>query len=159
MIFRILICSATLALSISSLAQHVPQTSYMVGEGLPNWAKEMYSDSFDVDEVRSGYEIWKADNPDIKNQHTQFYKRWMRQMQWPLIKPDTEYIERSSISKNDRSERSGSWSQLGPWHYDPEVAMYFEVQSPGACHVYTVEQAYSNPDIVYCGTATTYQDI
>ena len=78
----------------------------------------------------------------------------MRQMQWPLIKPDTEYIERSSISKNNRSGRSGGWSQLGPWHYDPEVAMYFEVQSPGACHVYTVEQAYSNPDIVYCGTAT-----
>ena len=154
MIFRILIYSVTLTLSISCLAQHVPQTTYMVGEGLPNWAKEMYSDSFDVDKVRSGYEIWKTDNPDIKNQHTQFYKRWMRQMQWPLIKPDTEYIERSSISKNERSERSGGWSQLGPWHYDPEVAMYFEVQSPGACHVYTVEQAYSNPDIVYCGTAT-----
>nr|MBC8150598.1 T9SS type A sorting domain-containing protein [Bacteroidota bacterium] len=29
-----------------------------------------------------------------------------------------------------------------------------QVQSPGACHVYTVEQSYSNPDVIYCGTAT-----
>ena len=78
----------------------------------------------------------------------------MRLMLWPLVQPESGYIERTERSKNDRFSRSGSWTELGPWHYDPEVAMYFEVQSPGACHVYTVEQAYSNPDIVYCGTAT-----
>ena len=32
--------------------------------------------------------------------------------------------------------------------------MQFEVQSPGACHVYTVEQAASNHEVVWCGTAT-----
>ena len=32
--------------------------------------------------------------------------------------------------------------------------MQFQVQSPGACHVYTVEQAPSNHEVVWCGTAT-----
>ncbi len=154
MTFRIIICSFALVFSIKSAAQHVPQTSYMVRSEMPDWAQKMYSGDDDVKEVRSGYELWQAENPTIKNQHTQFYKRWMRQMQWPLVQPDFGYTERTEISKNNRSSRSGSWTELGPWHYDPEVAMYFEVQSPGACHVYTVEQAYSNPDIVYCGTAT-----
>ena len=49
---------------------------------------------------------------------------------------------------------NGVWEEMGPWHYDPEVAMQFEVQSPGACHVYTVEQAASNHQVVWCGTAT-----
>jgi hypothetical protein len=43
---------------------------------------------------------------------------------------------------------------MGPWHYDPEVAMYFQVQSPGACHVYTVEQAAMDHEVVWAGTAT-----
>ena len=154
MTFRIIICSCALVLSIKSAAQHVPQTSYMAGAEIPDWAQKMYSGNEDFTEVRAGYTFWQAENPTVKNQHTQFYKRWMRQMQWPLVQPESAYIERTESAKNDRSSRSGSWTELGPWHYDPEVAMYFEVQSPGACHVYTVEQASSNPDIVYCGTAT-----
>ena len=154
MIFRIIICSLALTLAIKSSAQHVPQTSYMVGDELPDWAQKMYSGDYALDEVRSDYEFWRSENPKIKNQHSQFYKRWMRQMQWPLVKPDSVYIERYELAKNNRS---GSWTQLGPWHYDPEVAMYFEVQSPGACHVYTVEQSYSNPDIVYCGGTCRYR--
>jgi hypothetical protein len=47
---------------------------------------------------------------------------------------------------------NGIWEEMGPWSYDPEVAMAFQVQSPGACHVYTVEQAKANHEIVWCGT-------
>ena len=144
MTFRIIIYSFALVFSIKSAAQHVPQTNYMVRSDMPDWAQKMYSGEDVAENVRAGYEIWQAKNPTIKNQHTQFYKRWMRQMQWPLVQPESGYIERTERSKNDRFSRSGSWTELGPWHYDPEVAMYFEVQSPGACHVYTVEQAYSN---------------
>ncbi len=35
----------------------------------------------------------------------------------------------------------------------PEVAMFFEVQSPGSVHAYTVEQAPSNPQVVFTGNS------
>ncbi|HIO16116.1 MAG TPA: hypothetical protein EYN19_04645, partial [Flavobacteriales bacterium] len=124
------------------LSQHTMQTTYSMSSSTPVWAQMMYETPEKVGEIREGYESWRGLNPEAKTSHSQFYKRWMRQAQWtvdanPLV-----------------GERSGSWSEVGPWHYDPEVAMYFEVQSPGACHVYTVEQSYSNPDVIYCGTAT-----
>ena len=111
---------------------------------MPVFAQKMYSGDVSIEEVRRDFEQWRLENPFSKTQHTQFYKRWMRQAQWG--QSDTNSVQ--------RAERSGSWSEVGPWHYDPEVAMYFQVQSPGACHVYTVEQSYSNPDVIYCGTAT-----
>ena len=111
----------------------------------------MYENPTEVEDIRAGYETWRLANPETKNQHSQYYKRWMRQIQWPLNKPSDEYLAKSATGS---ASSSGNWTQQGPWHYDPEVAMYFEVQSPGACHVYTVEQAPSNPEVVYCGTAT-----
>jgi len=111
----------------------------------------MYENPQNVDEIRDGYEEWRKDNPYVKNQHSQYYKRWLRQANWSMPSADDAYIQ---ACREANLMRSGEWSQIGPWHYDPEVAMYFQVQSPGSCHVYTVEQSESNPDVVYCGTAT-----
>ncbi|PCJ81195.1 MAG: hypothetical protein COA49_05660 [Bacteroidetes bacterium] len=127
-------------------SQHTKQTTYSKTNNTPQWAIIMYESPDKINEIRIGYEAWRIDNPHSKTNHTQFYKRWMRQAQWSTNPKAHE----SRIY----GERSGSWSEVGPWHYDPEVAMYFEVQSPGACHVYTVEQSYSNPNVIYCGTAT-----
>ncbi len=132
-------------------AQHTPQTTYKIVPELYQWAQLMYENPTEVEDIRAGYETWRLANPETKNQHSQYYKRWMRQIQWPLNKPSDEYLAKSATAS---ASSSGNWTQQGPWHYDPEVAMYFEVQSPGACHVYTVEQAPSNPEVVYCGTAT-----
>jgi photosystem II stability/assembly factor-like uncharacterized protein len=145
---KILFYSILLCLSISTatktFSQHVPQTTYSGSADMPVFAQKMYSGDVSIEEVRRDFEQWRLENPFSKTQHTQFYKRWMRQAQW----------SQSDTNSVHRAERSGSWSEVGPWHYDPEVAMYFQVQSPGACHVYTVEQSYSNPDVIYCGTAT-----
>ena len=144
----ILFYSILLCLSFSTatrtFSQHVPQTTYSGSADIPVFAQKMYSGDVSTEDVRWDFEQWRLENPFAKTQHTQFYKRWMRQAQWG----------QSDTNSVNRTERSGSWSEVGPWHYDPEVAMYFQVQSPGACHVYTVEQSYSNPDVIYCGTAT-----
>ena len=132
-------------------AQFVPQTQYTHAPNTPEWATLMYNHPEEVDSIRSGFEEWRKENPGIKNNHSQYYKRWVRQAQWPKPVADAGYTAKH---KQAKAMRSGEWSEMGPWHYDPEVAMYFEVQSPGACHVYTVEQSRSNPDVVYCGTAT-----
>ena len=86
----------------------------------------------------------RKENPDVKNQHSQYYKRWLRQADWSMPSADEAYVQ---AYREANLMRSGEWSQMGPWHYDPEVAMYFQVQSPGSCHVYTVEQSESNPDV------------
>ena len=139
------------ALGQTTHSQHTPQTPYEGAPNIPSWAVMMYEHPENVEEIRSGFEEWRKSNPEVKNQHSQYYKRWTRQAQWSMPSSDDEYIQRS---REANAMRSGEWSEMGPWHYDPEVAMYFQVQSPGACHVYTVEQSNSNPNVVYCGTAT-----
>ena len=149
---RALILLIISALPTFNLAQYVPQTSYKGDSQLPDWAELMYEQPDEVEAIRSGFEVWRELNPELKNQHSQFYKRWLRQVQAPKPEVDDAY---AASYKQAQQLRSGEWEQAGPWHYDPEVAMYFQVQSPGACHVYTVEQSYSNPEVVYCGTATS----
>jgi photosystem II stability/assembly factor-like uncharacterized protein len=150
-----------LLFSSSVLAQIVPQTAYKAATNDPAWVQLMYAENPVASEVREAYEAYYATHELVKNQHTQYYKRWMRvahpysDANGQIVLPDphekAEYLERYNAVQ-DRD--NGEWEEMGPWHFDPEVAMYFQVQSPGACHVYTVEQAPSNPDVIYCGTAT-----
>lgn len=155
----LVLLSVAIGSNSNTYSQHVPQTTYSASAHLPAFAEKMYSNiegasafsgevEYSTEEIRIDFEQWRKENPVSKTQHSQFYKRWLRQAQWSKSKEGVLY------SGMNRANRSGSWSEVGPWHYDPEVAMYFEVQSPGACHVYTVEQSYSNPDVIYCGTAT-----
>jgi photosystem II stability/assembly factor-like uncharacterized protein len=136
---------------LSVQAQYVPQTPYLAGDDAPVWVKMMYLDDANPDAVRAAFDAHYADAPFVKNRDTQFYKRWMRNHEVLAPHPTRVYMDRHHAA----AERiSGNWEEMGPWSYDPEVAMEFQVQSPGACHVYTVEQAPSNHEVVWCGTAT-----
>ena len=111
----------------------------------------MYSGEASHEAVRSAYESYYADHTFVKNRDTQFYKRWMRNAELPAPELTHAYATAHAEAAN---RLTGEWEELGPWSYDPEVAMQFQVQSPGACHVYTVEQSASNHEVVWCGTAT-----
>ena len=74
----------------------------------------MYENPTEVEDIRAGYETWRLANPETKNQHSQYYKRWMRQIQWPLNKPSDEYLAKSATAS---ASSSGNWTQQGPWHY------------------------------------------
>lgn len=133
--------------------QTVPQTPYATSPDDPAWVLMMYEavaagDRSDetLAAVRGAFADHFAMTPFSKNRHTQFFKRWVRQV-------DLAQTGRPSSAAGG-ARLAGEWSELGPWHYDPEVAMHFQVQSPGACHVYTVEQAPSNHQVVWAGTAT-----
>ena len=139
------------ALSLGASAQYVPQTSYRADMDDPVWVQLLYSSTADPWDIRAAYEAHYADHPLEKNRHTQFYKRWLRNIELPKPKVTRAYAE---ALDSQAPRMNGVWEEMGPWHYDPEVAMQFEVQSPGACHVYTVEQAASNHQVVWCGTAT-----
>ncbi|MGB0179883.1 MAG: hypothetical protein ACPF8U_07485, partial [Flavobacteriales bacterium] len=137
-----------------SLAQYVPQTPYRASADDPLWVQLMYSGEATVAEVRGAYEAHYATHPFEKNRDTQYYKRWLRNVELPRPEVSRAYAEALGASRASTARENGVWEEMGPWHFDPEVAMQFQVQSPGACHVYTVEQAPSNHEVVWCGTAT-----
>lgn len=148
---------------LSAQAQHVIQTKYSSEESDPLWVQLMYGENPNVKDVREAYEAYYETNEFVKNADTQYYKRWTRMvMPYATEQGVIQIPERDLRAQQDyldtyheaQQRDDANWEEMGPWHFDPEVAMYFEVQSPGACHVYTVEQAPSNPDIVWAGTAT-----
>lgn len=143
---------AVLACSNLVMGQNVPQTPYMPPVDAPAWMRMMYSDTMPLAEVEAAYDAHFATHPFVKTAHTQYFKRWRRTFQQTVNRRDKDFADRYAAAQVQRTD--GAWTELGPWHYDPEVAMYFEVQSPGACHVYTVEQAASNHQVVWAGTAT-----
>jgi len=138
-----------------AVSQQIPQTPYIATSDSPQWVQMMYNGASPAD-VQVAYEAFYATQPFEKNRDTQFYKRMMRNYQLTGNGQgkkardirDPYYLNPSS------SARDAAWEEMGPWHYDPEVAMYFNVQSPGAVHVYTVEQSPANDEIVWAGTAT-----
>ena len=150
---RIELCTFALGILIMTVAngQHVPQTAYRPSVESPEWVLLMYSESADPGTVRAAYEAYYSTHDFVKNRDTQFYRRWMRNAELPAPAVSHAY---TAAHVEAAIRLTGEWEEMGPWSYDPEVAMQFQVQSPGACHVYTVEQAASNHQVVWCGTAT-----
>ncbi|MCB0759970.1 MAG: T9SS type A sorting domain-containing protein [Flavobacteriales bacterium] len=145
-------------------AQWVPQTAYEAKSSDPQWIQLLYSENPNALEVREAYESYYQTHEFVKNEHTQYYKRWIRVAMLTMdntgnvlplpydTQANTHYLEKYAEAQ---MRDGGEWEEMGPWHYDPEVAMYFQVQSPGACHIYTVEQAPSDADVVWAGGATS----
>ncbi|MDF1697262.1 MAG: hypothetical protein P1U56_15570 [Saprospiraceae bacterium] len=113
---------------------------------LPEWVKEMYKTDADHGKVVDLYQAYYANNKFVKNEHTQYFKRWMRDLS----------REVNHSAKNNRQgypkERMPDWTCIGPvdWDHDAAGKSY----APGSAHVYTVEQSISNQDVLYAGTAT-----
>jgi hypothetical protein len=155
------VLSVLVALIAIQLNAQVPQTSYDAKSNDPDWIQLMYSQNPNLVELQLAYDDFYKSNSFEKNRHTQYYKRLMREglphvnsQGFPQVQEydERDYLERYQAQQVQRED--GVWEEMGPWHFDPEVAYYFQVQSPGACHVYTVEQSPSDPDIIFCGTAT-----
>jgi len=158
----LLICLTTSLIQ----AQHQERKYNNPTDDIPNWVQLMYADNPDVGLVMDAYEAYYASNKFVKNQHTQYYKHWIRNISRDhngLFQPspdidiqqiklnERQYLSRSKETKAERSPTS-QWQGLGPFEYDHDAAG--RSYAPGAAHVYTVEQAQSNTNILYAGTAT-----
>ena len=148
------------------LSQNLEQ-KYTVHTDSPEWIKRMYSNSPNVKQVKKGYEDYYQSHEFVKNQHTQYYKRFLRKYEQftdsngDLLEQDLNELGdqeyKQQLVESGRfipSKAPGNWGELGPWEYDHEAALHLGTQSPGSAHVYTVEQSVSNPDVVYAGTAS-----
>ena len=78
----------------------------------------------------------------IKNKHSQYYKRWLRNLSRNTPPP----LEKKT------TKTSNEWKSVGPWDFDKDAAS--RSYAPGAAHIYTIEQSLSNPNILYAGSAT-----
>lgn len=133
-------------------------------ESQPAWIQKMYSTTPDIGEVSELYDAYYSSHPFVKNEHTQHYKRWIRKISRDITgesNPRLTDEERKRIRQHhlsthhipNQARNSGnSWTGIGPYNWDHDAAS--RSYAPGAAHVYTVEQAPSNSDILYAGTAT-----
>ena len=111
-------------------------------ENLPHWVQLMYAENPDEGAVISAYRNYYKNNKLVKNKHTQYYKRWVRNL-GRTTQP---------IKDRPKSKSSNQWECVGPWDFDKDAAS--RSYAPGAAHLYTVEQSISNPNILYAGSAT-----
>ena len=117
---------------------------------LPNWVKLMYTQNPDPGAVTRAYDEYYGSTPLVKNSHTQYYKRWIRSIGRAVSK---NYIPQNKIKPiSGSAAANANWQSIGPWTFDKgaESVSY----AAGAAHVYTIEQAISNTDVLFAGTAT-----
>lgn len=146
-----LLLSFFLLCTTITIAQETP---YKANTTDPDWVHYQYADNVNLIKLRDMYDAYYETHEFQKTKHTQYYKRFLKE-NWINI-DDNGFIQnakKGSVVATNKGPNS-PWNELGPWDYDHEQAMTFEVQSPGAAHVYTVEQSPVNSDLVYAGTAT-----
>lgn len=130
---------------------------------LPEWVQLMYGEAPDPAAVKLAYDDYYAAHAFVKNQHTQYYKRWMHALQTygdnSRLTPE-ERLKKALLDeqyvKNSRKDDAefgptSPWTCLGPFDFDKEAAA--TSYAAGAAHVYTTEQSASNPNVLYAGTA------
>lgn len=145
--------------STLGLAQLEPIRYRAEASDLPEWVQLMYAADPDPGAVQAAYDAYYATHPFVKNGYTQYYKRWRREIGHEQIPKDP--VQRSAYGQTLRDyvqatqdlagARTANWSCIGPidWDHGSVVKSY----AAGAAHVYTVEQAASNGNICYAGTA------
>ena len=112
----------------------------------------MYEPNADPGEVMALYESYYREHPFVKDQHTQYYKRWLLGFSKEIVPDpvnDERYLDQYNSQKQQRMP--ASWAPVGPIDWDHSAAG--RSYCPGSAHVYTVEQSASDPDVLYAGTA------
>lgn len=131
---------------------------------LPDWVNLMYAPDPNMNEVMQRYREYYITHPFVKNQHTRYYSRWVHENYSFL--DDDGFIRKPSPAQREAltqklqqakqsSARFGQgslWECIGPFDFDKDANG--RSHAPGAAHVYNLERAASNPDIMVAGTAT-----
>ena len=132
------------------------EKKYSTNENTPEWVELMYTDNSDPGDVIRMYDLYFSSHEIEKNQHTQYYKRWLRRfsrdINYTLNSELTKKYIEASKQLNLIKTPTSAWNCIGPYDFDIDAAS--RSYAPGAAHVYTVERSLSNAAIMYAGTAT-----
>lgn len=165
--FKALILAALLFSAVwqSASAQSMEMKVNASNPNLPDWVKLMYSANPDPEKVTEAFERYYETHPFVKNEYTQYYKRWLREVSRnPYSAPPDKgpnekdrqlgraYLQRSNETAQLRSLSGvANWTCVGPVNFDNGASG--TSYASGAAHVYTVEQSLSNTNVLYAGTA------
>ena len=132
------------------------EMKYKTNSSSPEWIKSMYQENPNPGAVINQYEVYYSTHDFIRNEHTQYYKRWLRSISREVSfdansDAGKAYMKKSRSLKAMKDENA-EWSCIGPFDFDIDAAS--RSYAPGAAHVYTVKRCLSNPNIMYAGTAT-----
>lgn len=133
---------------------------------LPAWVRAMYAARPNLEEVKNLYEDYYSNHLFEKNNHTQYFKRWVKEAQrfvndsGIVVYPDAQsmaqqqndYLQMVADYQNNRFGPGSEWTCIGPFDFDKDANG--RSHAPGSAHVYTLEKSASNPDILFAGTAT-----
>lgn len=147
----------TLLVSGALNAQRSEQPIPAHGSELPAWAQLMYAPDADPGAVQAAYDAYYATHPYVKTAHTQYFKRWKREIGHAIVPRDLQQREAYEeglgqyLSASAGGDRAASWTCIGPFDWDHGAVD--KSYAAGAAHVYTVEQSLVNTDLLYAGTA------
>jgi hypothetical protein len=148
----------------SIFGQHQEKAAGANQLNLPDWATMIYSKNPNSETIIAAYEAYYETNDLVKNGHMQYFKHWLRNLSrdvngvfsgattWRNAKlNDAAYLQKKAQADNQRGPNS-AWECIGPFDFDKDAAE--RSYAPGSAHVYTVEKAPSNSNVLYAGTAT-----
>ncbi|MCC6460620.1 MAG: HYR domain-containing protein, partial [Saprospiraceae bacterium] len=140
------------------------ERSYVVSaSALPEWVQLMYADTPDIGAVTAAKNAYYRTHPFVKTQHTQYYKRWKRRLELLGDASRLSEAEKRATADNELQYLktfqsagpdglpSPEWTCIGPFDFDKGAAA--TSYAAGAAHLYTVEQAPGNPNVLYAGAA------
>ncbi len=126
----------------------------------PAWALMMYSDTARVAQVDAAYQAWRRHNPDAKSYHTQYYKRWRRQVAMALDadgRVDEQRLQAfyrglpggRAVAPFPPNQRGGGlWSVMGPRRVFNAEGNPENDQT----NVYSITQCDADLNVLYAGT-------
>lgn len=92
----------------------------------PTWVQLMYAPNPDPGAVIAAHDLFYAKHPLVKNEHTQYYKRWIRSFSRennfdPTSANNQAYVARSLAYQNQKAPNS-DWQCIGPRDFDVDAA-------------------------------------
>ncbi len=123
-----IVLAAVCMLAATANAQVEQKYSTANIAALPYWAQLMYESKPDPGKVVAEYRAYYKTHPFVKNKHTQYYKRWLRNFartNYQFPKGSAEANQRIENEKNylqNSQQKGGSvWQGIGPFDFDKDA--------------------------------------
>ena len=129
----------------AQLFKYVPE----LDERTPEWAKVMYSEGANVDEVEMLRHQYYLKNDYVKTIHEQNYKHW-RTVSEPNINEHGEIDLNRDFPIANRGGGSGNWLPIGPVE-TYSLGSEGNIPVSWQCNAYCLDVSESNPNVLMAG--------
>ena len=145
------------------LEGNIPSYKPAYNETFPYWAKMLYNENLNFNDIKHEYNKWKSLNTNKYKAVERYYKIWSRNI-IPYVLPNGEiYINPESNNKNELftqiSEANNQWSFLGPketFWLNESGGESVPASCPWQVNIYSFDVSKSNDSVLYCGTETAF---